>query len=486
MGEIQQVQAIIDELERRRAENALDYFEPYGFQKKFLCPVDDQGNQAKQIALIAGNKTGKTYVGARAATYHATGLYPDWWTGEKFATPTTIWVAGNTIGNTRDLCQAELLGEPGDEDDFGRGSIPKHLIGRRTKYHGIPDALQTVLVKHVTGKWSKIIFKAFEQGKQAFMGKAVHYSWLDEEVPYDIYSQCIRASLKYGGIIGMTFTPESGMTGLVRKFMEERGLQQCFINATWDDALHLDVKIRQQLLDGLLPHEREMREKGIPVMGTGLIWPIAESKITCAPFAIPDSWPRIAGLDFAGSGSDGHPTALCAFAVDPSTGISYLYDIYRESGRTIPENWLYMSRVGGVPIAWPHDGLISDRGSPVSYMEQYLGQGANMLHNKFSNPPAPNMKEGSGGNGVKAGLTLMYSDMVGGQFKVFSNLVEWFEEFRQYYQKDGEVVKEGDDLMAASRYAYCSKRFAEAVFLIEDDEEDEYEYATQRNATTGY
>lgn len=486
MSALQEVQQIFAELRRRSDENALSYFEPYEFQGRFLCPVDDYGDPAKQIALLAANKSGKTYCGARAAAYHATGLYPEWWTGEKFKTATVIWVAGNTIGNTRDLCQAELLGEPGDEDDFGHGAIPKHLIGRRTKYHGIPDALQSVLVKHVTGKWAKIIFKAFEQGKQAFMGKAVHYSWLDEEVPYDIYSQCIRASLKFGGIIGMTFTPESGMTPLVRHFMEERQPGQCYINATWDDAPHLDEKTRQQLLSGLLPHERDMRSKGIPVMGTGLIWPISESKISCSPFTIPDDWPRIAGLDFSGSGDEGHPTALVVFAVDPSTDIAYLYDIYRESGKSIPEHWLFMSRIGSVPIAWPHDGLVSDRGSGVSYMEQYVTAGANMLHHKFSNPPAPGMKEGTGGNGVKAGLTLMYSDMVGGKFKVFSNLREWFEEFRQYYQKDGEIVKEGDDLMAASRYAYCSKRFAEAIFLDDFDDEEEDFTSQSRNKVTGY
>jgi hypothetical protein len=34
--------------------------------------------------------------------------------------------------------------------------------------------------------------------------------------------------------------------------------------------------------------------------------------------------------------------------------------------------------------------------------------------------------------------------------KVFNTLNDWFEEFRLYHRKDGKVVKEGDDLLAAT------------------------------------
>jgi hypothetical protein len=38
-----------------------------------------------------------------------------------------------------------------------------------------------------------------------------------------------------------------------------------------------------------------------------------------------------------------------------------------------------------------------------------------------------------------------------GKFKVFNTLLDWFEEFRLFHRKDGKVVKEGDDLLAAKR-----------------------------------
>ena len=40
------------------------------------------------------------------------------------------------------------------------------------------------------------------------------------------------------------------------------------------------------------------------------------------------------------------------------------------------------------------------------------------------------------------------------------HLNDWWEEFRLYHRKDGQIVKEGDDLMAATRYAVMMLRHA--------------------------
>ena len=54
----------------------------------------------------------------------------------------------------------------------------------------------------------------------------------------------------------------------------------------------------------------------------------------------------------------------------------------------------------------------------------------------------------------------MLTRMQTGRFKVFKRLNDWWEEFRLYHRKDGKVVKEGDDLMSATRYAIMMLRFA--------------------------
>lgn len=47
---------------------------------------------------------------------------------------------------------------------------------------------------------------------------------------------------------------------------------------------------------------------------------------------------------------------------------------------------------------------------------------------------------------VDPGLMLMLDYMQSGRFKVFCRLNDWFEEFRLHHRKNGQVVKERDDL----------------------------------------
>ena len=49
-----------------------------------------------------------------------------------------------------------------------------------------------------------------------------------------------------------------------------------------------------------------MRSKGIPMIGSGLVFPIDEDTLACEPFIIPNHYARIAAIDF---GYD-HPTAV--------------------------------------------------------------------------------------------------------------------------------------------------------------------------------
>ena len=79
-------------------------------------------------------------------------------------------------------------------------------------------------------------------------------------------------------------------------------------------------------------------------------------------------------------------------------------------------------------------------------------QGLNMLHK--------HAQFEDGGVSVEAGLMAMLTRMQMGKLKVFKHLNDWFEEFRLYHRKDGKVVKEGDDLMAATRYGIMMLRFA--------------------------
>ena len=433
----------------------LKRYEPYPFQAEF----HKAGLLNWQVLLMAANQVGKTRCGGAEMAFHLTGDYPAWWIGRRFTRPIKAWASGTTNDKTRDILQAELCGDPKDPLSFGTGMIPGELIVQTTRKPGVPNALSAIAVRHISGGNSVCAFKSYEMGKDAFMGEGMDVVWLDEEPPEDIYSQCLARVLRKKGLVMLTFTPENGSTALVASFMNELKPGQAMFNATWDDAPHLDAEAREQILAALPPHERDMRSRGIPVLGSGLVWAVEEKRIACDPFEIPDYFARIGGLDF---GLD-HPAAWVGCAWDSETDIFYVVDCFKESNKLIPVVASSIkSRDPETPVAWPHDGMRRDSGSGIGIAQQYRNEGVKMLPTHFTNPPSVGQKEGEGGNSVEPGIQAIYTAMETGKFKVFRHLIPWFQEFRLYHRKEGIIVKIMDDLLSGTRYAYQSRRFAKS------------------------
>ena len=406
---------------------------------------------------MAANRVGKTYCGAAETAYHLTGNYPEWWKGRRFSKGVRVWVAGESNDTTRDIIQKELFGVPQDPQRHGTGAVPLKSIVETIRKPGVPNAYSAALVRHSSGKNSHISFKAYEQGFEKFMGEAVDVIWLDEEPKHEIFSQCITRTADKAGVVYMTFTPEKGMTNVVSAFMNDLKAGQSITTATWDDVEHLDEKTKTQLLSVYSPAEREMRSKGIPVFGSGLVFPVSEDDIICEDFDIPRHYPCIAAVDF---GFD-HPTAVSWVALDPDDDVMYVYDEYRRSKETpLTHAAVINARTPGLPIAFPHDGLQHDKGSGVQLAQQYRDLGVYMLPEHFSNPPADGMVKGN--NSVEAGISELLQRFETGRLKIFRSCVETMEEMRLYHRKNGKVVPIKDDLLSAMRYAALSvERFGE-------------------------
>jgi Terminase RNaseH-like domain/Terminase large subunit, T4likevirus-type, N-terminal len=218
---------------------------------------------------------------------------------------------------------------------------------------------------------------------------------------------------------------------------------------TIDDVEHYTPAQKLQIIASYPAHEREARAKGVPTMGSGRVFPIAEDKITVDPLQIPKHWAQINGLDF---GWD-HPFAAVNIAWDRDGDCLYVCKAYREKEATPVIHAASIKPWGHwVPCAWPHDGYQHDKGSGDQLAEQYRKQGLDMLPEHATHP--------EGGNGVEAGLMDMLERMQTGRFKVFSNLSAWLEEFRLYHRLDGKLVKEREDLMSATRYGVMMLRHA--------------------------
>lgn len=459
---------MLAEVERRASQRRLtnfygrlfDYNKPfsqenqgvYSWQREF----HDAGASFPERLLMAANRVGKTQTGAAEMAIHLTGLYPPWWKGKRFDKPIRAWCGSVTNEASKDIVQAALLGPPGET---GTGWVPgAKIVGKPTfRQAGVPEVVDSIKVKHVSGGTSVLTLKTYEQGRAKWQGAKLHVVWLDEEPQnadaMDIYTEAQTRILDEAGIIYMTFTPLLGPSTVVLHFLNAPPNSGIYVkNASWEDAPHLDRVERERLWQSYPPHMRDTRTKGTPLLGEGAIWPVEDDQIACDPVDIKPWWRLINGIDF---GID-HPAAGVFCAFDPEgEGTFYIYDCYRAAGETPIYHAAAMKKHGDqIPIAWPHDGLERDKGSGIALKDLYRRQGLYMLREHAHYPDER-------GNHIEPGLIEMYEWMRTGRFKVFRNLQQWFEEKRLYHRKDGKVVKQRDDLLAASRYAFIMRRYAQ-------------------------
>src|SRR3990167_4283726 len=465
MDPLKEILEIVGQIEQNRRTSILDYYRPYPFQREFHNAVGYQTQKpASQRVLLAANQVGKTHCGAMETAIHATGRYPAWWKDARFVRPVEILVGSKTNDSAKKVAQNELFGDPLDDSKLGTGTIPLDCIVRAkiTRKPGVPNAIQDALAPHETDGvfdgYSKITIMAYEQKAVAFMGMRVDIGWPDEEPPIEIWSQFIRATIsRRDAVLYITFTPEEGMTEVVTQFMNDLRVGQALVRATWDDATHISADEKEQRLAALPPHEREMRSRGIPQFGSGLVFPVMDDDILIEPREVPSYWPQIIGIDF---GYD-HPFAAARLAWDRESDCIYLCSEYRETKQTPPIHAAAVKPWGNwIPVVWPHDGMSHDKGSGIPLAEQYRGYDLNLLRDPFSNPPPLGQKEGAGGNGVEVGVMEMLTRMQTNRFKVFNTCRQWMDEKRIYHRQDGKLVKIRDDIISASRYAVMSMRHA--------------------------
>lgn len=183
------------------------------------------GATYRERCAMAANRVGKTEgMGGYETALHLTGRYPEWWEGRRFDRPVRFWAAGKTNETTRDIVQNKLFGPvvgSGTSKCFsGTGLVYADCIERVGWKQGVTDLADTVYVKHVSGKFSELGLKSYQQGRGSFEGTERDGIWLDEEPPLEIYSECLIRTATTNGIVYITFTPLEGTTGTVMMFLE--------------------------------------------------------------------------------------------------------------------------------------------------------------------------------------------------------------------------------------------------------------------------
>lgn len=446
----------LEALAANKRYRKLDYFQPYPKQQQFF----DLGADHDERLLMAGNQQGKTEAGAAETAYHLTGEYPDDWMGRRWDRPVKGWAAGETSLVVRDVQQKKLCGEPGVADAFGSGYIPREsFVDKPSLARGVTDAYDTVQVQHKTNGvvdgTSILRFKSYEQGRQKFQGETLDFIWFDEEPEIGIYSEGLTRMSSTKGIAYMTFTPLKGRSDVVIRFMDEPSPDRAIVNMTIDDALHYTEEERARTVAKFLPHEREARARGIPLLGSGRIFEVLEDQISEPPLEyIPPTWYAMWAIDFG----IGHPFAAVLGLWDKDNDVIHIHQAIRMAEGRARDHAAAMKPIGRmVPVAWPQDGTAREKLSGTVIATGYKNEGLRML-------PEPAMWP-EGGNSTEAGIKEMTDRFTTNRLKVSKQLTEWFEEYRFYHRKDGLIVKVKDDLMSATRIFVMARRFARQVAL---------------------
>ena len=429
-----------------------NYFPDVGEFRRELYPKHiaffNAGSKYKQRGFIAGNRTGKSEAGAYEVTCHATGEYPSWWQGKRFARPVMIWAGGDTATTCRDIIQHKLLGEIGDH---GSGMIPKENIVDTKTRRNVADAIETIRVKHISGGVSTIVLKTYEQGRASWQGTEVDFIWIDEECPQDVYGEALIRTMTTKGSTILTFTPLSGLTDLVIDFLDnsqetESKHPKYVTNVTWDDVPHLSQEDKEELLASTPPNLRDARSKGEPTVGSGRIYPLSLDEITCEHIQIPKYWRKAYALDVGWNN-----TAALWGAWDETNDIIYIYSEYKQGEQQ--------------PIV--HASAIKARGEWIKGVIDPAARGRSQVDGQklYEMYTQPEKRGGCGlhlipaANAVDAGIYEVWERLSTGRLKFFKTCTMLNKEFNLYHRDDkGRVVKKNDHLLDALRYLVLSNK----------------------------
>lgn len=455
--------ALLKEQERRAARRKLfTYYPERGPLRRNLYPQHMEffrlGQNYATRAFMAGNRVGKTEGGGGyELTLHLTGRYPDWWEGRRFDRGIDAWAAGDTKETVRDILQFKLLGP---ELAYGTGLIPGDDIVRTVRRPQGGGALDYVQVRHVSGSISRLAFKSYDQGREAFQGTEKDVILLDEESNEAIRSECAIRLGTTNGLLMETFTPLRGLTPVVLAYLGGdasiprdrvgKSGDQALVMAGWDDVPHLSATQKARMLANCEVHLREARSKGIPSIGSGAIYPVSEDQIVVDDFALPAHWPRVYGLDVGWN-----CTAAVFGAIDRETDVLYLYSEHYQ-GQQEPSTHVAGIRGRGEWI----NGVIDPASRGRSQKD---GQQLLQIYRDLG------LKLLLADNSVESGLFAVHQRLATGRLKVFRSMKNWLSEYRIYRRDDkGHIVKVKDHAMDATRYLVVTGINAASVNISGD------------------
>ncbi len=440
--------------------NQLRYFRPFEHQLKFFATGDHD-----RRGILAANRIGKTVSTCYETAMHLTGQYPEWWTGKRFNKPINAMVAGEGWSQVALVLQNELLGTNDIKirDAIGTGAIPRDCIITDTMRSDGANCIG-VEIRHRSGGKSYLLFANYTQEVRQMQGFKLNLAVFDEQPPDDFFSEIVTRTATTQGQVLCSFTPLKGLNGLVSKFWNrEQGYEH--IRVSWDDVPEYDPwgepfllrETRAQLERDYLPHERDARRNGVPVMGKGAVFQIK-------------SWPTYTTGDYDLRATQGieRVIALDLGLVNDRTVISLMYwlpeeqeawlhtqIVVRGTEEANPVNYinhLMRPEVFGCPIVLPPDA-----GTPGRYTMNSLSIRQLFEQYELNVWPEPIMnpadEQGRRTNHKSFGINVMRQMLDVGTLHINENCQEFLREAQNYYVDPQGRFSDPDDCIDSARYA---------------------------------
>ena len=437
-----------------------DFYKPYPVFKEF----HRLGKDASIRLLLAANRIGKTYSCLAEFAMHATATYPEDWEGYRYTKKNmTMWVGGLTGFEAEDLSKRLFEGSGGDPAFIHESLVLyRNRKDRRYKIHNGNGGVTDIAIKTYGGREQQNELSTWKASK-------VDCILLDEQPTLSVFSECCMRIMNTGPedhgmiIIAATCTQFTqfvlGFTQRIERASVERENKiiteekqinvgsgevrdgKVFLLAGWEDAQHLDEEQKKNMLANMLPSEIEARTKGMPSIGSGMVYPVLEELITCDPFEIPTHYAHIIGMDFGWT----DPTAFVFGALDRDTGVLYIYFEYSMSGKT-PDSHLsdlYNMRAADA-LRWAYvmgdpAGQASSQKDGESLFDIYRRKGLKLV---------------KADNARSSGILTCLQMMLDGRLKIFKGRCpKLLNEIRTYaYDSKGKIIDGNDHLLDSMRY----------------------------------
>ena len=451
--------------------NQIKYFRPFEYQQRFFAT----GLESDRRGVLAANRIGKTVSTCYETACHLTGLYPDWWNGYRYDHPVTAFVSGESWGQVALVLQNELLGTQDVklQDRLGTGMIPRDCMVLKSIRADGANCI-TIEITHTSGQKSTLIFGNYTQEVRHLQGFKLDLAVFDEQPPDDVFSELVTRTATTQGQVLCSFTPLKGLNGLVSKFWNnEEGYK--YIRVAWSDVPEYDpfglpfllLSTRKQLERDYLPHEREARIAGKPVMGKGAIFQI-RSWPTYKPdeyeFHLMPSLERVIALDL---GLINDATVISLMFWHPHQQTAWLdrqiiVKGIEEANPVAYVHHLKHPKVYGCPIVLPADGGTQGRYtmSALSVRELFESYGLNVYPHAIMNPPDP---AGKVTNHKSFGINTMRQMLESGTFMVNENCTTFITQAQNYFVDEKGRYSDPDDAIDSARYALmaCLQGIAE-------------------------